>query len=67
MGWFGSDDITNNVSPTAHDTLKTVALTIIALLANLAFGVLKVCNSHHRVQSEKVANTAVKLHAIEVK
>lgn len=65
MGWFGSDDITNNVTNTTHDTLQTIALAIIALVI-LAYGVLKVCNNHHRNQSERVANVAIKMSTVSV-
>lgn len=63
MGWFGSEEISNNITTSAHDTLQTVAVAIIAVVI-LVYGLLKIFNSHNKNQSARVATAAVRLHAV---
>lgn len=62
MGWFSSDEIVN-IEESAHDTIQTVSLSVLAFIA-LAYGVLKIFNSHNRHQSEQAANAAVRLRSV---
>lgn len=62
MGWFSSDEIVT-VEGSAHETLQTVALSVLAFIA-LVYGVLKIFNSHNRHQSEQTANAVVRLHSV---
>lgn len=63
MGWFGSDEIENNFNTSAHDTLQTVALSVIALVV-LIYGILRIVNNHQKRQAERVANLAVRLNKV---
>lgn len=60
MGWFSSDEV---VTVNAQDTVQTVALGILALVA-LGYGVVKIFNAHHRSQAERVANQAVRIQTV---
>lgn len=59
MGWFSADEIVA-IGGDANDTIKTVSLAAIALLA-LAYGLFRLCAIHHRHQSEQVAQRVVRL------
>ena len=62
MGWFSSDEIVQ-VENSAHDTLQTVALGLIAIVA-LIFGILRILNAHLRNKTERAASAAVRLQTV---
>lgn len=65
MGWFSSDEIVQTVQDSSQDTLQTVALATLALVA-LAYGLIKVFNSHNKNQAERAATTAVRIQNTNV-
>lgn len=62
MGWFTADEIIQTTESDANGILQTISLVILAGAVQ-AYGLVKLCNVHHRNQSERVATAAVKLHA----
>lgn len=65
MGWFSADEVIN-VDGSAHNTIQTVALSVLAITV-LGYGVLKIFNSHHRHQSEQAARAAVHIQSVTSK
>lgn len=63
MGWFSADEIIANNNMSTHDTVQTVALGVLAIVA-LIYGVLKIFNAHHRNQAERAANRAMHMQSI---
>lgn len=64
MGWFSADEVIAVANTTSHDTIQTVSIAALALLA-MAYGLFKWCNMHNRHQAEQVADRAVRFHAAQ--
>lgn len=63
MGWFSSDEII--VESNTNEALQTVALIVLAVVF-LGYGLIKIFNNHHRSQSERVAEAAVRMRAAAI-
>lgn len=60
MGWFSADEIVAVDNSSTHDAIQSISIALLALAA-LAYGIFKLCNAHHRHQSQQVAERAIRM------